>query len=125
MNVPACIPTEQGEGPYRASPVPWAPNLLGRLDSVGLGWRIYGPTRSYGTNAYGWAICPTFADCLLGPHHTNLVPRPNVLTDAQAGTLPPFSIVVPTGGVSQHNLSSMLKGDNWIGQVVRAIQQGP
>jgi phospholipase C len=125
MMVPACIPTESGAGPYRSSPVSWAPNLLGRLDSADLDWRIYGPTLSYGTNAYGWAICPTFADCLLGPTHTNQVPRPNALTDARAGTLPPFSIVIPTGGVSQHNLSSMIKGDNWIGQVVSAIENGP
>ena len=78
---------------------------------------------------YVWATCPSFAECLYGPQHVNVVPTDNILTDAQKGTLPNFSLVLPGGGqasnASQHNQSSMLVGDNWIGKVVSAIESGP
>jgi phospholipase C len=48
-----------------------------------------------------------------------------VVTDAQSGDLPNLSIVIPSSQNSQHNGSSMLQGDNWIGSVVDAIMQGP
>jgi phospholipase C len=48
-----------------------------------------------------------------------------VVTAAQAGRLPAVSLVTPTLSVSQHNDVSMAKGDNWIGDVVSAIENGP
>jgi phospholipase C len=39
--------------------------------------------------------------------------------------LPAVSIVTPTLADSQHNTVSMKKGDNWIGKVVQAIENGP
>ncbi|MGA7987637.1 MAG: alkaline phosphatase family protein [Candidatus Dormiibacterota bacterium] len=50
-------------------------------------------------------------------------------TDAQNGTLPSFSILLPQGGdtgaTSQHNGTSMAVGDNWIGAAVSAVENGP
>src|SRR5262249_22082484 len=54
-----------------------------------------------------------------------LVPRSEVVTDALSGSLPRFSVVLPNGDFSQHNLYSMAEGDNWIGAVVSAIEAGP
>jgi len=62
------------------------------------------------------------------------VPSADILTDAAHGTLPNYSIMMPSwssnqanGGnsTSQHNSSSMLAGDNWLGKVVTAIENGP
>jgi phospholipase C len=39
--------------------------------------------------------------------------------------LPNFSVVLPDSANSQHNSWSMAVGDNWIGQVVGAIEGGP
>jgi phospholipase C len=47
-----------------------------------------------------------------------------VITAAQNGNLPNLSIVLPEGSNSQHNYDSEAKGDNWIGNVVGAIQSG-
>jgi phospholipase C len=123
--VPSCIPDRTGAGPYRTSPVPYVPTIFDRMQDAGLSWRLYGG--SGGTEAgggYVWAICPTFYECL-SSQRTNWVPMPNVTADGQAGTLPNFSIVIPTGKVSQHNKDSMTLGDNWIGSIVSAIQSGP
>jgi Phosphoesterase family len=47
------------------------------------------------------------------------------LTAAAAGTLPNLSIVTTTAKNSQHNNYSMPRGDNWIGQAVQAVMNGP
>jgi phospholipase C len=124
ITVPACIPDASGAGPYRSSPVPYVPTIFDRLDATGLSWRIYGGG-GVGTGAYGWTICPTFFECLGSDQINNLVPADNVVADARAGALPAFSIVTPIGTRSQHNGQSMAAGDNWIGSVVGAIENGP
>jgi len=92
------------------------------LTAAGDTWKIYGTSPS-------WLICPTFADCWYSHEVTNVVNTNQVLSDAAAGTLPNFSILTPQGGVngdtSQHPPASMIVGDNWIGQVVSAIENGP
>src|SRR5262249_46859812 len=70
----------------------------------------------------GWAICPTFAECIDGPQAANMVDSSQILTDSAAGALPNFSVVLPNQQWSQHNNDSMQQGDNWIGRVVSAIQ---
>jgi phospholipase C len=122
-NVPSCVPAPDGSGPYRHSPVPWVPSIMDRLDGAGLSWHIY--TAGSSDFGYGWAICPTFAECLDGPQFANVEPSEQVITDAQAGQLPSVSLVLPTAANSQHNGNSMLTGDNWIGSVVSAIMGGP
>src|SRR5207244_13025247 len=67
----------------------------------------------------------TFYECLGSTQRANLVPASNVITDAANGTLPAYSVVTPTSEISQHPPQSMAVGDNWIGQVVSAIQNGP
>ena len=62
-----------------------------------------------------------------------MLPSTNILKAARLGNLPKYSIVTPSGysdrlvgtKSSQHNGTSMMAGDNWIGQVVSAIQNGP
>jgi phospholipase C len=56
------------------------------------------------------------------------VPTTNFVTNAQAGNLPSFSIIIPGGAdnpFSEHNGFSMTAGDNWVGQVASAIMNGP
>jgi phospholipase C len=127
---PSCVPDQAGNGPYRTSPVPYVPTIFGRLDAAGLSWKIYGGGGGAGggsssLNGYGWTICPTFYECLGSTQRANLVPASNIIADAGSGALPAYSVVTPTSENSQHPPQSMAVGDNWIGQVVSAIQNGP
>jgi phospholipase C len=127
---PSCIPDQAGNGPYRASPVQWVPTIMDRLDAASASWKLYTmlpsmASQGYGIGGYGWAICPTFADCLDTGQAANNVPLFDVLRDASAGTLPNFAIVTPTSKASQHNGYSMLNGDNYIGQIMSALMHGP
>ena len=123
--VPSCVPERDGFGPYRRSPVWWVPTVMDRLDAAGLSWRIYAPGNTGAGHGYGWAICPTFADCLDTPQSSNMMPSTQVIADAKSGSLPNLSLVMPTAWRSQHNFYSMRVGDDWIGQVVSAIEHGP
>ena len=125
--VPSCIPDRLGAGPYRTSPVAYVPTIFDRLHAAGLSWKIYGgsgPTQGY-SSGYGWSICPTFYECLGSAQKANWVPAQNVIGDASAAGLPNFSIVAPPSYVSEHNNYSMTLGDDWLGQVMGAIQSGP
>ena len=121
--VPSCVPDQQGLGPYKPSPVAYVPTIMDRLQGAGLSWRIYGKT----TNI--WGICPIFHECWGHPDQRQfMVDTSRILTDANNGTLPSLSLVMPTGPTgktSQHNFSSMTVGDNWIGQMVSALMNGP
>lgn len=134
--VPSCVPRRDGSGPFLPSPVRWVPTIMDRLDEAGLPWRIYTPTRTdaalskypmrgWASAAYGWAVCPTFAECAFGGQAGNVRPSSQVLADAADGRLPSLSLVQPPPQLSQHNDFSMRRGDNWIGRVVKAIQSGP
>jgi phospholipase C len=123
--VPSCIPDPAlglpNGGAFQPTPVRYVPTILDRLDTAGLTWHIYADSGS--TNK--WGICPTFAECLYTSQLTRVVPTLQVLNDAQTGNLGSLSIVIPGANSSQHNATSMLSGDNWIGQVVSAIEKGP
>ncbi len=134
LREPSCVPAPQGspevasEPPaVQTSPVPWVPTMMDNLQQTGHTFKIYGAAK--GKSGYGWAVCPTFADCLYTNQANNMVPAANVVTDAQSGNLPNFSLLMPssgpTGPTSQHNGTSMAVGDNWIGQVISAIENGP
>jgi phospholipase C len=125
--VPSCIPDQQGKGPFTTSPVSYVPTIFDTLDSAGVSWGIYGAGghQQPSVDGYLWTICPTFYECLGSRQDQQLVPASNVLTDAQNGTLPQVSFVTPTDTNSQHNTQSMAVGDNWIGNVVNAIETGP
>jgi TolB protein len=120
---PSCIPFIDGTGPHRATPVPWVPTIMDRLDEAGLSWKLY--TAPVGVAGYGWAICPTFSECIYGGQQSNVLTSDQFVNEAAAGTLPAVSLVMPTGDNSQHNFNSMLQGDNWIGQVANAVMTGP
>jgi phospholipase C len=127
---PTCIPDYNLDptkfpygGAYRQTPVQPLPTIMDELDAAGLSWKLY--STSSQRDGYSWAICPTFAECRYTAQHHNSVPRLQVLTDAQSGALPAFSVVLPNGTISQHNTFSMTEGDNWIGQVVSSIESGP
>jgi Phosphoesterase family len=131
---PSCVPAPAGSSEVaseppavQTSPVPWVPTMMDDLQTAGRSFKIYGAAK--GKNGYGWAVCPTFADCLYTNQSADMVPAANVVTDAQNGTLPNFSLLMPssgpTGPTSQHNGTSMAVGDNWIGQVISAIENGP
>jgi phospholipase C len=127
---PSCVPDQNGNGPYRPSPVQWVPTIMDRLGAAGRSWKLYSilpsmGAQGYTAGGYGWAICPTFADCLDSSQDANNVPLFNVIDDARAGTLPDFSVVTPSSKLSQHNSYSMLTGDNYIGQIMSALMQGP
>jgi hypothetical protein len=134
--VPSCVPDAAGGlGPnwagYTGPTAPHEATIFDELDHAGLSWRIYGGEgapvvqHGFGPDGWGWTICPSFAECLYSAQRQNLVAAQNVVTDAAAGTLPAFSIVTPTAPNSEHNADAMSQGDDWIGQVVGAIQHGP
>jgi phospholipase C len=127
-NEPSCVPDYYvGLGPnggaFEATPVSYVPTIMDRLDAGGVSWKLYAPTSA--TPGYGWAFCPNFAECLYTSQASNMVPTANVLADAASGSLPNFAVVSPTIQTSQHNDMSMATGDNWIGRVVSAIENGP
>jgi phospholipase C len=128
LEVPSCVPDTFGNGPWRASPVQYVPTIMGNMDQADLSWHLdaaLGPADNTPGTGYEWAICPTFWECF---DPVNSIQRKNwyaadqVLTDVANGTLPNLSLVVPTAQNSQHNFDSMRMGDNWIGDVVGAIE---
>jgi phospholipase C len=126
--VPSCVPDKKGHGPYRASPVAWVPTIMDRLDGAGASWQLYsglGPNRRKFGSGYLWEICPTFAECLNGPQAANWVASNDIMKDAANGSLPKVSFVTPMERFSQHNFYSMAKGDNWLGELASAIENGP
>jgi hypothetical protein len=132
VEVPSCIPNASGSlGPnwtgYTGQKAPYVPTIFDRMDAAGVSWKIYGggglPAGGGVSSAgWGWAVCPTFAECLYSSQANHLVPATNLLGDAAAGNLPSFSSVTPTFLNSQHNNAMMSPGDNWIGQVISALQ---
>jgi phospholipase C len=123
---PSCIPKKDGTGPYRPSPVQYIPTIMDRLGASGRSWRIFRPPGETRPRLpYGWAICPTFAECQYSNQQRNVAPDTRVIHAAKAGTLTALSIVIPQGRNSQHNGWSMRTGDNWIASVVGAVMHGP
>ena len=126
--VPSCVPEPNGSGPFSPSPVKWVPTLMDRMQAQGVSWKIYGTPPAQARSdprGYGWSICPTFADCLNTSQVNDLVPASTVIADARRGRLPNVSLVIPSTANSQHNGTSMARGDNWIGHVVSSIERGP
>jgi phospholipase C len=121
--VPACIPDKNGKGPYRASPVKYVPTIMDRLDAAGDSWKLYAPGRK--TQGYGWAICPSFYECLGSSQWQNVKNPADFAKDATSGKLPAFSVLVPYPQNSQHPQWSMIQGDDWIARNVQAVMDGP
>jgi phospholipase C len=136
-------------GAFEPTPVPYAPTIMDLLNEAGLTWRLYGAqcgNEVVGANGlqmctratpqaqgYGWSICPSFAELLyagqcggVNGHGDGSVANPQFITDASTGNLPSFGVVTPGNDKnSQHNGFSMAQGDNWLGQQVSAVMNGP
>jgi phospholipase C len=129
--LPSCIPDPAlglaNGGAFEPTTAQYVPTIMDRLDAAGLPWRLY--TAPSGQSDYIWAVCPSFAECLDSTQAQNMLPAQQVLSDAAAGSLPSYSLVLGGAGtyanVVQHNGMSMTVGDNWIGEVVSAIENGP
>jgi phospholipase C len=93
------------------------------LDAAGLPWHIYAPGTRHG--GYGWAICPTFYECLSTSQDKQMRQPNDFNDDAATGQLPALSIVIPYPNQSQHNGHSLMAGDNWIAKNVEAVMAGP
>jgi phospholipase C len=139
---PSCVPdyalSLPNGGAFEPTPALNVPTIMDRLTAAGLSWRIYGATcasEKVGGNGletcgsaptgYQWNPCASFAECLYGQQASNASDT-QFLTDAQNGTLPAFSLVTPGNALdSEHNGFSMTTGDNWLGQLVGAVMNGP
>jgi phospholipase C len=129
QTVPSCVPDRSlsiaNGGAFEPTPVHQAATIMDLLDSARLSWTIYGSKS--GQAGYIWATCPSIAECLY-TQQSHIRESEQFVTDAQAGHLPNFSLVVPgdkTNPDSQHNGTSMTAGDNWVGQVASAVMNGP
>jgi phospholipase C len=148
--VPSCIPSQAltfngsplpNGGAFKPSPVPYTPTIMDRLNTAGLNWKLYGARcaservsttgletctkASAQSLAYGWSICPTFAECLYS-QAASMAPNSQFTRDATSGNLPALSVVTPGNDtVSEHNGFSMAAGDNWLGQQVAAAMNSP
>ena len=131
---PSCVPDPglgiANGGAFQPTPVKYIPTIMDRLDAASLTWRIYTDPTASGHGAYNWATCPSFAECLDTRQRANMVNTSQVISDADAGTLPAFSLVLDgvTPGytsIVQHNGMSMARGDNFIGTLATALQRGP
>jgi phospholipase C len=130
--VPSCIPDNSLPiaqfpfgGAFRSTPAKQVPTIMDKIQAAGLTWKLYagdGPTT---TAVHGWEICPTFAKCLYTKQVRHWFRNTRVMADARNGKLPSFSVVTPTSSESQHNGDSWAAGDDWIGRVVSAIENGP
>jgi phospholipase C len=125
--VPSCVPTRQGNGPYRESPVKYRPTIMERTEQAGFSWHVYQGESTTEPVDDVWSVCTYFAWCYR--HRFDLSHNSGVESlITAAGTrhgLPNLSMVMPTMASSQHNLTSMIQGDNYIGRIVSAIQDGP
>jgi phospholipase C len=148
--VPSCIPDPglrfngvplPNGGAFARTPVHYVPTIMDRLGAAGLSWKLYGAQCASETVApdglktcakpstqslgYGWAICPSFAECLYS-QTAGMASGSQFITDARSGNLPAFSVVTPGNDIySEHNGFSMTTGDNWLGQQVAAVMNGP
>jgi phospholipase C len=126
--VPSCVPDKDGSGPYRSSPVPNVPTILQQLEAAGLSWHTYidAPSGKNVPSSGTWSVCTYFAWCLHNRFNLNYVsPRSSFYTAVSNGTLPSVTYMLPQQAYAQHNGASMALGDNYIGDVVSAIQAQP
>jgi phospholipase C len=123
VQVPSCVPDRSGSmgslwSGWTGTKPYFEPTIFDRLDNAGLSWRIY-------SGEYHWSICPTFYECFGSSQSSNVVDNQQLFSDVRGGFLPAVSIVTPTTTTSAHPPSPMSNGDNFIGQVVSAIQAKP
>jgi phospholipase C len=72
-----------------------------------------------------WNPLPAFTDVRQDDQTGNVVPSPQLFTDAHNGTLPAVSWVVPSGDDSEHPPANIAAGQSHVTNVINAIMQGP
>jgi len=147
--VPSCIPdpslTYKGAslpngGAFERTPVPYEPTIMDELKATNLSWRFYGAsckdeqtapnglqTCVQGIGGYVWSPCASIAECLY-QQSNHIAPLRRFMTNAEAGNLPAFSVITPSGGHvndSEHNGFSITAGDDWIGKITAKLMNGP
>jgi phospholipase C len=126
--VPACVPDRSGRGPYRRSPVPYHATLMQRLEGKHLTWHIYQDFRRRRQPRISiWQFCDYFWWCYRNRWDSRHISTYHSFRLAASGgqIMPTVSFVVPIGPVSQHNRTSLERGDNYIGKLVHAVMVGP
>ena len=138
--IPSCVPDFSLNktkypfgGAFEKTPASYALTIMDRLTAAKLSWKIYGDpdgiTNGKETPGYIWDTCPSIAECLDSSQNSHNVMSSTFATVAKDGDLPNFSLVVPAGPTtapdSEHNGTSMTAGDDWVGQIAKAIMSGP
>lgn len=132
--IPSCIPDYSlglaNGGAFEPTPAAYEPTIFDELHNAGLSWKIYGAA-SPGAVGYDWSICPSIAECEYTTQRKRLVDASRFVANATKGALPALAVVT-AGGASQsaaagscHNDLSMTACDNYIGQLVSAVEAGP
>jgi len=118
--VPSCVPDQEGQGPYRTSPVAYVPTIFDRMDQAGMTYHVY-------INSINsvWSPCSYFWECYNSTQAEQTLDTSRFITDALSGDLPDVSFVIPKNVNSTHPPSSMQVGDSWIGQRISAVEDGP
>jgi phospholipase C len=121
------VPETDGSGAYRPTPVAPVPSIMEQLESAGLTWRIYNGSVDQAPYAGGqWNFCTYFAWCWEHRQTRKYNPATGAIkSDALHGTLPAVAFVPAWAATSQHNGRSMAQGDNYLGNVMAALQNGP
>ena len=148
-DVPSCIPDPSlkykgaplpNGGAFERTPVPYEPTIMDELKAAGLSWKFYGAscadeetapnglqTCKRGLGGYIWSPCAAIAECLY-QQSNRIAPLHRFMTNAEAGKLPAFSVITPSGshvGDSEHNGFSITAGDDWIGKIAATLMNGP
>jgi phospholipase C len=123
---PSCIPLADGSGAYRPTQVPYVPTIMQALESASLSWRLYMGDSTKAPSTGGWNFCTYFTWCVQNRYNTTYNTSYGAFTTAASnGSLPTVSFLPASGPTSQHNNTSMSTGDNYIGDMVKAIESGP
>jgi len=93
------------------------------LESVQVSWKYYAPLE--GTPGYEWSSYDAIDHIRNGSLWSNVVPYTQFVTDAQAGSLPAVSWVVPPEVDSEHPPNSACEGENWSVTQLNAIMNSP
>ncbi len=98
--------------------------LADTLDDARVSWRYYAPAIS--TPDSIWSEFDAIRGVRYGKDWVNVIsPQTRVLTDAQKGTLPGVTWVVPDSADSDHAGGNNVYGPSWVAAVVNAIGRGP
>jgi phospholipase C len=97
------------------------------LDEKGVSWKYYAPTFKDHGGGWLWTAFDAIHAVRYGPEwQTNMsTPETTFLRDAQNGTLPAVSWVIPDYKNSDHPLSNSNTGPAWVASVVNSIGENP